>query len=179
MLQYAQEVESLARDGFDWYTYDRAYRIDRGNQPNPPCWSVTNQKLYNLITRKGSNKKAHNFRHQENLNRPQSSFSSQKTQQVPTTPATYCFAFHSPNKRCSRYPCGYNHECHICKSGTHPAYRCRSIRQETGPRSRYPASEQNSHFRPKYNGPRQNWFQDDFRKHESNQKSAPSFPNKS
>ena len=65
MLQYAHEIEGLSKDGYDWITYDKCYRLERANLTKKPCWSQVNQRLYNATIRKGKvNGKHSSFRNE-------------------------------------------------------------------------------------------------------------------
>ena len=143
LLSYANTVQELADDGYDWWLYDVCYRQDRGAKKNPPSWGAINQVFYNRIMRKGQNSKTVRY---QNFQKEQSSYShqsaSQSNQSVSQTgyssggtPKGYCFAFHARDKRCSRYPCNYDHECFKCHKSNHPAYSCRNAKREN-PKSR-------------------------------------------
>ena len=125
MLHYAHEIEGLAKDGYDWLTYDKCYRLERANSPNKPCWSETNQRLYNATIRKGKVTKYHSFRNEQKGEQSRSS----NSERLPETPHGYCFSFHSPQKRCSANPCRWSHKCFKCQDSAppHPIFRCRSI----------------------------------------------------
>ena len=135
MLHYAHEIEGLARDGFDWLTYDKAYRIDRANQSEKPCWSETNQRLYNSIIRKGKLTKK-SISHSSSFRNDNVVDQSKQTSKA-DIPLGFCFAFHSQHKRCDANPCRWSHNCFVCKEGAppHPIYNCKSAKNSN--RSRF------------------------------------------
>ena len=151
MLTYSQEVQGLARNGFDWFTYDQQYRMDRAANSSPPPWSTLNQVVYNYVVCKKISTPS--------FSGGQSKYDRPNHGSAHRIPKSYCFAYHTEGKRCSRHPCGYNHKCYKCKSA-HPAFRCR---RESGYQSRepyhdYPRSHENQNY-----GKRQPFRSDNFR----------------
>lgn len=122
MIQYAQEIVSLAKDQYDWLYYDRQYRMDRAANPNPDPWGTLNQYVYNKVTRKGKI---------GTLFRPYSAknnFGHDSTK----IPKGYCFSFHTQGKRCMQNPCSYKHTCHKCNHAyPHPSFKCRQENYRT------------------------------------------------
>ena len=155
MLQYAHEIEGLQRDGYDWQTYDKSYRLERANQVIKPCWSETNQRLYNATIRKG---KVSQISKSNNYHTSQSVFSAgeHKSERIPRTPVGYCYAFHSFHKRCSTNPCQWSHKCFICPDSapSHPIYKCRSISSKNSRgdfrRNEYQGGSHNSGEKPSF-----------------------------
>lgn len=121
LFTYKYEVLGLADAGLDWLYYDRHYRMERAAAKaagqSPPGWDTLNQQLYNHVLKQG---KVSHFRGKSD--EPVKTASDTPRYSIPKS---YCFAFHSTGRRCTKYRCGYDHTCYQCKRSAHPAYMCR------------------------------------------------------
>ena len=134
LLKYMHEIQSIAKDGFDWASYDELYRQDLASTLNPPSWATVNQMLHNQIIHKWPVIASHfsarpqaTDSHQP-LRKSSRNFrpSNTSNQNRYNIPVRYCFTYHSMGKWCNRYPCCYKHKCYCYRSGkTHPQFLCK------------------------------------------------------
>ena len=121
LLTYYRDVNTMAKENYQWRTYDRQYRKDRAAQPKPMPYSTIRHDLM-LDAMSTRNK---------DWARPgsssQGSFRRQFTTSANTrTPLGYCLDFHNPTRFCNRpLDCKYKHVCPKC-GGRHPTFKCNS-----------------------------------------------------
>ena len=134
MLTYYRDINTLAKQNLQWYSYDRQFRLDRSVQQRPTLFSTIRHDLMldAAVVRKSrpvvSNFRNGSFRSQTKYsdygrNKPGSRYQSQQGM---------CFAFNAKERHCPRGDaCRFKHECSWC-SGPHPSYRC-DKNSSTGP----------------------------------------------
>ena len=122
LMTYMSEIQSMAKDQYDFVSYDYHYRLERSYRSDKPSWATINQPLHNMILRKGKI-----FRGQ-NSNKDKKSGTGK-------VPKGSCFNFHAFNKPCLEKPCQFSHDCYRCGQGQHRASSCtygRNASKSTG-----------------------------------------------
>ena len=114
LLTYMNEIKNMAKEGYDFLTYDHHYRLERSYRSDKPSWDMVNQPLQNTILRKGKI-----FRNSQSSQK-QSKFSSKFS----NLPKGYCFNYHVFGKPCLKKPCPHSHACYKCGKGEHKASGC-------------------------------------------------------
>ena len=126
LLTYRNQVQKLKNLGYDWFNFDRHFRMDMEIRRFP--WETMRHDLM----------LQYQPRVQQSLNNTQSFRNSslgnkgkhthQKKQN--NIPNGYCFPFHSQNNECKEgKQCKYEHKCFKCKAGVHPSYKCSQATQ--------------------------------------------------
>lgn len=111
LAKYVEKVKEIKLDGGNWLQYDELFRRHREQVPVPFDYFMP--EFYAKAFRPKS------FRN-TTFGNPKGQGNQKGSK---TFPKGYCWRFHGGQK-CTG--CKFDHQCYICKSGKHPAIKCRT-----------------------------------------------------
>ena len=128
MICTLTRIKTMAEQGYNWIYYDREFRKDRAAMDNPYPWNAYREDLYlqaaSVVFKNNNTQQMMNVANSVPVTQAKNVQSNVSAREL--VPKGYCYAFHSPNQRCSKNnECKYNHDCFKCRKSRHPAFRCK------------------------------------------------------